>query len=77
MKESGYVLNIKQKREKLNYSQRQLAKILGVNFTTVSKWELGIAYPRFSTLLKLADVFKCSINDLIEKDMLLASANRQ
>lgn len=78
LKEGEKMLIIKQKRKEFNYTQRQLAKILDINWTTISKWEHGIAYPKFSTLLKLAEVFECSIDDLVKKeDMLLSSAGSQ
>ncbi|NLI05401.1 MAG: helix-turn-helix transcriptional regulator, partial [Actinomycetaceae bacterium] len=43
--------------------QGQLAKELDVDPTTVGKWELGLAFPRPLTLIKLAELYKVPIQD--------------
>ena len=44
-------------------TQGQLAKELDVEPTTVGKWELGLAFPRPLTLIKLAELYKVPIQD--------------
>ena len=43
-------------------SQRELAEIIGVNQTAVSKWEIEKAYPDMESTRKLADFFNVSVD---------------
>lgn len=58
---------IKQKREALNITQKQLADRVGVERSTVAKWEAGAAFPAASKLPKLAEVLGCTVGDLFAK----------
>lgn len=53
---------IKALRLEKGMSQRKLAEILGVNQTSVSKWEIEKAYPDMESTHKLADYFGVSID---------------
>lgn len=55
---------IRKYRHKRNLKQSELALLVGVNRTAVTKWESGEANPRAERLLKIADVLRCSIDDL-------------
>lgn len=46
-------------------SQKELGAILGVSNKAVSKWETGTAIPKTETLIKLAEVFEISTEELI------------
>lgn len=52
-------------RKKINMTQAEVADKLGIDTSTVAKWETGVAYPRASMLLKLARLYECTIEDLI------------
>ena len=52
-------------RRMQNYTQEQFADLLGVSRQTVSKWESGIAYPETDKLIKISDMFSCSIDYLL------------
>jgi transcriptional regulator with XRE-family HTH domain len=54
-------LRLKFLRKKNGLTQQKLAKILNSNNTTISKYESGDSEPNFETLLKLADLYKVSI----------------
>lgn len=56
---------IRKYRQKRNLKQSELALLVGVNRTAVTKWESGEAEPRTSRLLKIADVLRCSVDDLL------------
>lgn len=56
---------IKQHRERKNITQEELAKMVGVNRTAVTLWELGINDPRADKLVKLSDALNCTIDDLL------------
>ncbi|TCS77271.1 helix-turn-helix transcriptional regulator [Pectinatus cerevisiiphilus] len=55
---------IEEKRLRLGLTQKQLADKIGVDRTTVGKWELGISIPRIEKLLILAKTLDCSIEDI-------------
>ena len=52
-------------RTKKGLSQKELGAILGVSNKAVSKWETGTAIPKTETLIKLAEVFEISTEELI------------
>lgn len=56
---------LKQHRQKLGYTQKELADKLNVSFQTISKWESDINEPDFSSLRKLSEIFQCSVDSLI------------
>lgn len=58
----------KQRRE-LNYTQEQLADILGVSRQSISKWESDIAYPETDKLIKLGKLFNCSMDYLLKEEV--------
>ncbi len=51
-----------QLRREQNYTQEQLADILGVTRQSVSKWESDIAYPETEKLIKICELFDCSLD---------------
>ena len=57
---------IKQKRKSLNMTQNDLAKMLGVSRSTVAMWELGKIIPRPDKLIKLSELFHCTVDDLVK-----------
>ena len=58
-----------------NLSQKELGAILGVSNKAVSKWETGTAIPKTETLIKLAEVFEVSTEELL--NMALPLQNTQ
>lgn len=49
-------------------TQNELAKLLNVKQNTISQWELGIRVPRADFLLKLAEIFNCTVDELLRDD---------
>ena len=45
-------------RKEYNYTQEQLADILGVSRQSISKWESDIAYPETDKLIKMGKLFE-------------------
>ena len=60
---------IAKQRKELNYTQEQLADILGVSRQSISKWESDIAYPETDKLVKMGKLFECSIDYLLNEDV--------
>ena len=56
--------NIKAIRTDMHFSQLDLATKLGVDPSTIAKWETGKASPRTDKLPELAKVLKCEVSDL-------------
>lgn len=52
-------------RKKAKLTQSQLADKLFVNQNTVSQWETGRSEPSVDILIKLADLFGCTIDELV------------
>lgn len=61
-------MNIKKLREKAGMTQGQLAEKMKIRQTTVSNWEMGIAFPRAKQIPCLADILGCSIDALFGRD---------
>lgn len=57
-------MRLKEIREQHSITQKQLAEKLNVEQNTVSQWETGTRIPRTSTLVELAQILNCSIDDL-------------
>ena len=55
-------------RKENNYTQEQLAEILGVSRQAISKWESNIAYPETEKLLKLGELYECSMDYLLKDE---------
>lgn len=61
--------NIKQYRKENDLTQEQLAEIFGVTAQTISRWELGTAYPDITMLPVLANFFGVSTDTLLGVDI--------
>ena len=55
-------------RKKLNLTQQQFAETLGVTRQAVSRWESDAAFPETDTLIKMSELFGCSIDYLLKYD---------
>ncbi|MBQ3099969.1 MAG: helix-turn-helix domain-containing protein [Clostridia bacterium] len=56
---------IRQKRKDLRFTQDELANKLCVSKATISKWELAQCYPDITMLPNIAELFGCSIDELL------------
>lgn len=52
-----------------NMTQEQLAMLLGVSRQAVTKWESEKSYPEMDKLLKLCQIFNCTLDDLVQGDL--------
>lgn len=52
------------RRNELNLTQDDVAKKIGVDRSTVAKWETGQSFPRAELLPKLASILNCTIDEL-------------
>ncbi|MDE6406730.1 MAG: helix-turn-helix domain-containing protein [Lachnospiraceae bacterium] len=61
--------NLQFLRKRDNITQEQLAEALEVSRQSVSKWESDTTYPEMDKLLQLANLFHCTLDDLVQKDI--------
>lgn len=61
--------NLQYLRGTRDLSQAQLATLLGVSRQSVAKWEAEKSYPEMDKLIKLCDLFECSLDDLVRGDL--------
>lgn len=61
--------NLQFLRKRENMTQEQLAEALEVSRQSVSKWESDNTYPETDKLLQLAELFHCTLDDLMRKDI--------
>ena len=59
---------IKLYREKKNMTQNEIAEILGVKATTVSKYEAGTLEPNIESIKKLSETFGITIDELLKDE---------
>ena len=52
-------------RKENNYTQEQLAELLGVSRQAISKWESDAAYPETEKLIRLGKLYNCSMDYLL------------
>jgi len=58
-------MSIRALREAAGMRQYELAARMGVKQASVSAWESGSSNPSVENLKKLADIFQCSIDELL------------
>lgn len=57
---------LKKLRKEKGWSQQKLAEKTGLSFNAITKIEQGLAkHPTLKTLLKLADAFEVSLDELV------------
>ena len=66
--------NLQLLRRRNTMTQEILAQRLGVSRQAISKWESGEAIPEMHTLLQLADLFSCGLDELLRQDLSAASS---
>lgn len=62
--------NLKMLRKQKGVTQQQLADILCVDKTSISKWENGFNYPNQNIQMMIADYFGVSVDYLLGRDTL-------
>ena len=57
---------IAERRREKNYTQEQLAQILGISNKAISKWETGKCMPDYAIVKDLCDALEITIAELLE-----------
>lgn len=61
-------MKLKYFREKLGKTQEQVANMLGLQKQTYQNYELGKRQADYETLLKMADLFNASLDELFNRE---------
>ena len=61
--------NLLQSRQQRNMTQEQLAMLLGVSRQSVAKWESGQSTPEVDKLVKMAELFDCTLDEFVTGDL--------
>ena len=56
-------------RKENNYTQEQLAALLGVSRQSISKYESGVTYPETDKLIHLSELFGCTVDYLLKDNV--------
>ena len=70
----NFALKLKELRESKNLTQSELAYKLGVSNGCVGMWESTEQTPKSSMLIKIADYFNVTIDELLGRDILVSIA---
>ena len=61
--------NLNLMRQKSGYSLEALSEIISVSRQSIAKWEMGDSYPDLMNCMKLASLYKVSLDELVNKPM--------
>jgi transcriptional regulator with XRE-family HTH domain len=56
-------------RKQHGLTQRELADIMGLSTSTITKYEINERYPELDVLIKLADYFQVSLDYLFDRNI--------
>ena len=81
MTEEDFLLEFNEKLQQLrkqnNFTQEQLAELLYVSRTAISKWENGKGYPNIESLKCISKLFSVSIDELLSGEELITLAQTE
>lgn len=67
--------NLRIMRQKYGYTLEALAEIIAVSRQTVAKWEAGDSHPDIVNCIKLANLYKMSLDELVNKPLMAVQKN--
>jgi len=62
--------NLKMLRTKNGYTLEALAEIISVSRQTIAKWEAEESYPDITNCMKLASLYKVSLDELVSRPLI-------
>lgn len=69
--------NIKFHRKSLGLTQEKLANLLNGKKSLVSNYENGYSTPDIFNLVKIADIFDITLDELVGRDITIKNSNKQ
>lgn len=61
--------NLKKRREEYELSQEELAKKVGIDRATISRYEAGYKVPSLYTTVAIADALNISVDELVGRQV--------
>ena len=58
--------NLKKFRKESGLSQQQVAKLLKIDQSNVSRWERDLSRPDYENLVMLAKIYEVTVNDILD-----------
>ena len=55
-------------RERKKFTQDDVAEVLGIDRSSVAKWETGKVLPRGLLMLRVAELYGCTVDDLLRAE---------
>ncbi len=68
-------MKLKKLRKENHLTQNDVAKVLNVNQRTYSGYELGLSEPNIQSLIKLAELYHVSLDELLGRDCDIINLN--
>lgn len=59
------MVNLKNKRINAGLTQAELGKKVGLSHNVISQYESGIRTPKLDSLIKMAEIFGCTVDELL------------
>ena len=60
--------NIENLRMENNLSQKDLSMKLEISQSAISEWEKNLRYPKIEHLIRMSELFQCSIDYILNKE---------
>jgi len=67
--EVSIIIQLRYFREKNGLTQKELAKKVGLSWNTIWNYENGRREPRLHDLKKFAEIFNCTIDELVNPSL--------
>lgn len=67
---SPFASKLRGLRAERDLSQADLASLVGTSLTSVQNWENGVTMPTLRVSIRIADVLKVSLDQLVGRDSL-------
>lgn len=61
-------MSLKAQRKKAKLSQQELGNKLGISDAAVAQWESGKTMPTAKRLIEMANLFNCTVDELLKED---------
>lgn len=67
--EVSTIIQLRYFREKNGWTQKELAQKVGLSWNTIWNYEKGRREPRLQDLKKFAEIFNCTIDELVNPSL--------
>lgn len=73
----NFAEQMRELRKQRKLSQEEVAWALGISRQAVAKWELGQSWPDLDNLIRLSDLFQCTVDQLLREPQNCAKQTEQ